>query len=96
MVVRDFDVVGVALAPAKADSPLVVDPYAVLALTVAAQALQPIAGEHAENSEIIRGVEHIELPKRRAFNGAKLSAGLAMKELLGLVASERFNHVLSV
>jgi hypothetical protein len=30
MVVRDFDVVGVALAPSKTDPPLVVDPNAVL------------------------------------------------------------------
>jgi hypothetical protein len=96
MVVRDFDVVGVTLAPGKTDSPLVVDPNAVLSLAVPVQLLQPIAGKDAENSKIIRCVEHVELPKRRAFDGAKLPAGLPMKEPLGLIAPEGFDHALSL
>jgi hypothetical protein len=92
MVVRDFDLVGVALAPGKTDSPLVVDPNAVLSLAVAAQPLQPVSRKHAENSKIIRCVEHGELPKRRAFDGAKLPTGLTTKEPLSLIASEGFDY----
>jgi len=43
MIVRYLDVVGVAVAPAEADSPLIVDPDAVLTGAIATQLLQPIA-----------------------------------------------------
>lgn len=43
MVIDDLDVIGVAVAPHKADSPLVIDPDAVLTLSVAVQGLQPVA-----------------------------------------------------
>jgi hypothetical protein len=85
-------VVSVALAPSKTDPPLVVDPNAVLSFAVAAQPLQPVAWKHAENSKIVRRVEHVELPKGRPFDGAKLATGLAMEESLSLIAPEGFDH----
>jgi hypothetical protein len=42
MVVYDLNVVRIALAPAKANSPLIVDPDAVLAFPIAPQGFQPI------------------------------------------------------
>jgi hypothetical protein len=43
MVVHDLDPFGATLAPHKADTPLVIDPDAMLAGPIAAQRLQPIA-----------------------------------------------------
>jgi len=43
MIVYDFNVMRVAVAPAKADAPLVVDPDAVLPLAVAGKRLEPVA-----------------------------------------------------
>jgi len=92
VIVRDFDEVGVAITPSKTDPPLVINANAVLSLAFAAKPFQSVARKHTENSKIIRRVEHIELPKSRALDGAKLPAGLAMKKPLSLIAAERFDH----
>ena len=44
MVVDDFNVIGIAITPAEADSPLVIYSDAVLPLSVACQTFQTIAG----------------------------------------------------
>ena len=92
MIVRDFNVVGVALAPAKTNLPLIVDPNAVLPLAVPPQPFQTVAGERRENSQIVGRLDHIELPKSRALDGAELPAGLAMKEPLSLIGPEGLDH----
>jgi len=61
MVIHDFYVVGVALAPCEADAPLVVDPNAVLTLAVAFQRLELVSGEGRKRPEIRRRVEHVQL-----------------------------------
>jgi len=48
VVVRDFNVVRVAVVPAEADAPLVIDPDAPLARAVAFQRLKPVAGWNTE------------------------------------------------
>jgi hypothetical protein len=96
MVIRNFYVVGVAPGPRKADPPLIVDTNAVLSLAVPTQPLQPITRNGAENSKIVRRVKHVELPKSRSFDSAKLPAGLAMKEPLSFIAPEGFDHNRSV
>jgi len=45
VIVNDFDVVSLSFSPNKADSELVVDSYAVLALAIALERLQVIARE---------------------------------------------------
>jgi len=67
MVVDDFDVPSAVVSPAKADSPLVVDPDAVLpAWIAAAEFLQPIAGRHAKIVQILGAVElHSRNPASR-------------------------------
>jgi hypothetical protein len=92
MIVRDFDVINVARPPGKTDSPLIVNPNAVLSFAVAAQLLQPVARNCAESPQVARGVEHVELPKRRTFDGTELPTGFATKEPLGLAAPEGFDH----
>jgi hypothetical protein len=44
MIVHDLDIQRVIGAPAKAHPPLVVDPNAVLALAIALQCFEPVAG----------------------------------------------------
>jgi hypothetical protein len=48
MIIDDLDIVSVALAPHETDSPLIVDPDAVLTLAVAAKLLQPVAGRNPQ------------------------------------------------
>jgi len=92
MIVGDFDAVGGAIAPFKANPPLVVDPNAVLPLAVSAQAFQTVAGQRRQNSQIVGCIEHVELPKRRTFDGAELPARLAMKEPLRLLGPKGLDH----
>jgi hypothetical protein len=48
MVVRDFDLVGIAVPPTKADSVAVVDPNAVLPQPISTQTLQSVSGRHRQ------------------------------------------------
>jgi len=65
-----------------------------MSLAVAPQPLQAVAWKGAENAKIIRRIEHVKLAKRRTFDGAKLAAGLAMKEPLRFIAPEGFDYAL--
>src|SRR5918996_4697594 len=48
VIVDDLDVVGIATMPSKADSPLIVDPDAVLSEPITSQPLKPVARRHAK------------------------------------------------
>jgi len=48
VIIYDLHVIGVAVAPRKAYPPLIVDADAVLALAVAPEGFQPIAGWHTQ------------------------------------------------
>jgi hypothetical protein len=52
MVVDDLNFVGVATRPNEADSPLVIDPYAVLAAAPPFQALQTVRWWHAKIGQV--------------------------------------------
>jgi hypothetical protein len=43
MVIHDLHIVGVAVLPAKADAPLIIDANAVLSLSIPSQRLRPVA-----------------------------------------------------
>ena len=51
MIVNYFNVQRIAVFPAKADSPLIVDPYTVLSLAVAFQGFKTVSGR---NSKILQ------------------------------------------
>ena len=57
MVVDDFDVVRIPRSPTEADTPLLVDPNAVLTSPATAEPLEPVAGW---TSEIIEGFGRIK------------------------------------
>ena len=62
MIVSDFDVMGIRPDPSEADSPLVIDTDAVLALPVTAQCLQSVRWRNPEVSEGLSIIQHSELP----------------------------------
>jgi hypothetical protein len=57
VVVRDFDVVGIAVLPPEANPVLVVDANAVLPQAVAPQSLQAVPGRDVQLSETTDPVE---------------------------------------
>ena len=73
MVIDQFHLVGIAVSPNKAQSPLIVDADAVLAFPVARQCLQPIAGRHPKIVQVPRVVEDHELLLRPSLESQRKS-----------------------
>jgi hypothetical protein len=63
MIVDDFDLVGVAAAPTKTNSPLVVDADTVLTGSVAVQQFEAIAGRNPQFVERNRRVQYQQFPQ---------------------------------
>ena len=62
MVISNIDLSGTSARPAEHDSPLIVDPDAVKALEVSPQSLQPVSGRGGKITQLLRIIQHIELP----------------------------------
>jgi hypothetical protein len=58
LVIHDLDIVGVAAPPPEADSPLVVDPDAVLARTITSQVFQAVPWWKAQILQALRRIQH--------------------------------------
>ena len=64
MVIHDLDFEGIAVRPAKADAPAVVDPNAVLSAAVAVRSFEPVPWWRTQEVERSGGVQHRQLPLR--------------------------------
>jgi hypothetical protein len=97
MVIHDLHALGTAVAPHKADTPLIIDPDAVLAGTSPTQQLQPIAGWGGQVTEFLGLVKLHQL----ALCGTLHVMGEAareppMKQCLCIPIGERADHLLSL
>ena len=57
MIVNNLDLVGVAGLPAKTNTPLIVDPNTVLALSISAELLKTITRRNAQVVQRFRSIE---------------------------------------
>src|SRR5665213_2514378 len=64
VIVADFDIFRLSFLPSKTDSPLLVDPDGILAISVTRQKLQPVAGRDTQIVQMAGGVQHTQFPKR--------------------------------
>jgi hypothetical protein len=62
VIVGELYLVGLPVAPSETDSPLIVDPDAVLTFPVPAQNLEAVARDGAQLVETLCRMEHLELP----------------------------------
>ena len=93
MIVRHFDVVGVALLPTEADAPLVIDANAMLASAIARQSFQPIGRWNPQIVQALSDIELYQLAPRKAVQfGGKVAQELALKEPLGVLVAEGLDH----
>jgi hypothetical protein len=93
MIVYDLNFVSVALAPPKANPPLVVDADAVLAFTWALQGFERIAWWYSQLPQFCRRLQDQQLPSGIALNVRRKSAGqLCPKKSLRFRARETQNH----
>jgi hypothetical protein len=92
MVIHDFDVLCRATRPPKTDSPLVIDPDAVLTLPVAPQGLESVP---RRDPHVIEASGDLELPQLASSHGRttlEASDPVTSCERFGIGAPERANH----
>ena len=93
MIVHYLNVKGIGLNPTEADSPLVVDPNAVLSGPISEQRFQPIPRDHPQIGNGWRRVNVIELSLGHYSDTLKLPAELAPEDLFGFLVPERPDHI---
>ena len=93
MVVSDLDLFGIVSGPDEADAPLVVDADAMLAGTITAQRLEPVAGRESQEGEFHRSVDELKFDERPLLDvGRKPARTSALPEFRRLVAGETLDH----
>jgi len=92
VVIDNFDLVGIAIAPSKTDSVLIVDPQAPLARPVAPELLQHIPGRLVELLNRRDRVNLSQLPKSYPLKCRKSPAVPVVKNLLGFFVDKRTDH----
>ena len=97
MIVGDFDVQGIAVSPAEADPPLIVDPDAVLTPPIPGQLFKAISGRNSQIGQSIGGVKHEELLQSRAVDVLReLSRAFTLEDPFGLWVFEAPNHTIII
>jgi hypothetical protein len=92
VVIGDFDFVGVAVDPAEAQTPLVIDTDAVLTDTLAFKRFEPVAGRDAEVIEGVGTGEQVEFIDRSLDQIGREAGSLTVPEFFGRLVAEIFNH----
>ena len=96
VVLGDFDIMGAVLFPGKADSVLIVDPYAVLPCVISVKGFQPIAGRHKKIRQGSCIVQGKQAPPRHRCDIREFLDGLPAEQPLCFRAGERPDHVLRI
>jgi hypothetical protein len=93
MIVYNFNIVSVSFAPTEADTPLVIDPNAVLSLTVSSQFLKAISWRDNEIIQLLRCIQQEQFPLSDAPQiRGKFLHGLAVKYLFSRFGRESSDH----
>ena len=88
VIVAHFDVVGIAVDKAETNAPLIVHGNRMLALPIAAQRMQAIAGGHFQVVEGRRQVHVLQLARRATSGGKRLAAPVANRSCVRLSAND--------
>jgi hypothetical protein len=93
VIIDELNVVGVAILPTKADTPLLVHANAVLAGSIPPELLQSVTRWHAKIAELLGRVHRHEFAQHRALKIRRISPdGFASEQSLGVAIGERLNH----
>jgi hypothetical protein len=96
VVIGDLNVESISFTPHEADSPLVVDPDAVLSLAISLQLFQPISRWDSQVLERDRAVQQQQLSPRHSLEGPKARHVPIVKELFGVRRAERANRPVAI
>ena len=92
MVIDDLRIVGVSVDEAKTEPPLVVDPDAVRARTVATEGFKPIPGRRTQKIKRRGGIQLGELAPSDSFKAGKTPHSIAIGKPLRILAAKASNH----
>jgi hypothetical protein len=93
VIVYDLDIVSVSIPPTEADTPLVVDPNAVLSFPVSSQFLKAISWRDKKIIQLLRRVQQEQLPLSDAPQiRREFLHGLAVKYLFSFFGCKSPDH----
>ena len=92
VIVHNLNFVSVALSPHEAETPLLVNPNAMLPLSVAMQCFQAIAGRSSQVAQFGGAVQLPKLSPGDALDSLKAAARLPTVKSPGFGAAERLDH----
>jgi hypothetical protein len=92
MIIDDFDVIRLAVAPDKTQPPLIVNADAVLAEPITLQRLQVIAGRYTQKIQCSGGMQLHQLSQCDAFKRLEPLYALTLEQGLGIGALKRLDH----
>ncbi len=81
-----------AIAPDKADAPLIIDPDRVLSFPISSQRLQLVPWRRSQDPQFRRGVELEQFPQGNALDGAETLAVMIVEKLLGFLRAKALDH----
>jgi hypothetical protein len=87
MVVHDLNVTRIRIDPAETDSPLVIDPNAVLPLPATSESFQVIPRNHAQICERRCSMELVQFPLRHPRDSLMFPAELTPEDSFGLLVT---------
>ncbi len=97
MVVGYFHVKSVAVFPAKADSPLVVNGYGMLTGTIPFQGMEAVTGRNFQIVEVACQLDVFQPANRSADDIRRQTSGLAGQvDLLRVFVGECLDHILTI
>jgi hypothetical protein len=93
MIVHDLNVHGVTIPPAETDSPLVIDPDAVLSFALTLERFQPVGRRHSKVNQFHCVTNHFDLSSGNPLNVTRQFAGkLPACQLLCFLTSKAQDH----
>jgi hypothetical protein len=93
MIVYDFNIVCVSLAPTEADTPPVIDPNAALSFPVSSKFLKAIFRRDEKVIQLLRRIQQEQFTLNDALqNGREFLRGLAVKYLFSLFGCKSPDH----
>jgi hypothetical protein len=93
MIIDDFHLIGISRFPVKADSPSIVDTYAVLPTPISMQKLQPIARWYKQVIQCHGPIQHPQFSECNLLNiVGKLFGKGAVENRFGFLALKRPYH----
>jgi hypothetical protein len=93
VIINDFDAICVTLLPFETDPPLIIDPNAVLPLTISMQPLQLVSGRTAKVIERFCRIQQQKSSQGHTmYSAGNLPREPSMEDLLAFPATKALDH----